>query len=73
MPSRRFSPVTALQPWMHQWWLWMESSSRAWGARGRGWWAPVTTGPATQSPFPLLAQGKAVPPSRLSEVSLGPW
>ena len=34
MPGRRFSPVTALQPWMHQWWLWMESSSRAW-ERGR--------------------------------------
>lgn len=29
MPGNRFSPVTALQPWMHQWWLRMESSSRA--------------------------------------------
>ena len=30
MPGSRFSPVTALQPWMHQWWLRIESSSRAW-------------------------------------------
>lgn len=31
MPGSRFSPVTALQPWMDQWWLRMASSSRACG------------------------------------------
>lgn len=30
MPTRRFCPVTALQAWMHQWWLLILSSSRAW-------------------------------------------
>jgi hypothetical protein len=34
MPGSRSSPVTALQPWMRQWWLRMESSSRAWGQKG---------------------------------------
>lgn len=34
MPGSRSSPVTALQPWMRQWWLRMEARSRAWGQKG---------------------------------------
>lgn len=34
MPGSRSSPVTALQPWMRQWWLRMEASSSAWGHKG---------------------------------------
>lgn len=34
IPGSRSSPVTALQPWIRQWWLRMEARSRAWRQKG---------------------------------------
>lgn len=57
MPSSRLSPVTALQPWMHQWWLRMESSSRAWKG-GQCWWGRVTSPPARPQLLPSPSPGE---------------